>query len=333
MPLPTFIAHRDPRMRARIVSDRPLVYEGGPASSSERPKHVRAGSGLAWTGDRMVVVQDDADYIAVIEGGTGSVMALPLRGQGGARVGKGAGEHMNLEAVMPARDWRGEFVLAFGSGLGPEQRVVARMRLSAGDTELAVFDARGLYGALDDVDGLATSDLNIEGVALITKGIEGRDAVRLFHRGNRAARPGANVDRHFSATVDFRLDSLLAYLERTKRDPKAFLGFDLVNARRYDLDEYEGVPFTFTDAAAIPGTDRASFIALAETSEGCVAMALGVIEPDGNARYTIVVERDGAIARRRAEGMALSSATAGWLVVQPHDEEPATLAMVELTGL
>src|SRR5437762_3135767 len=183
MTLPTFIARRDPKMRARIVSDRQLVYDGEPSPLMERPRHVRAGSGLAWTGDRMVVVQDDADYIAVIEG----------------------------------------------------------------------------------------------------------DGVRLFHRGNRPAPAASKVKRHLSATVDFRLDSLPAYLERTKRDPKACLRFDLVNPRRYDLDQYEGTPFTFTDASAVPGTPQVAFVAVAERGEECVATAVGVVDPDGQTRYTILV--------------------------------------------
>lgn len=340
MALPTFIARRDFKLRARIVGDRKLVYDGPhPSDPPQRPQFVRAGSGLAWTGDRMVVVQDDADYIAVIEGNGTSVAALPLRGVAGARYGKSGAGHLNLEAVLSAKDWRGEFVLAFGSGVGPEKRGVARVRLEAGNTELSVFETRSLYKALEDLDGWATSELNIEGVALLPKWIEGRDAVRLFHRGNRAARPGAKVERHVSATVDLRLDSLLAYLDRCKRDPSAFLGFDLHSPRRYDLDEYEGGSFTFTDAAGLPGEapGRTAYIAIAEhEAEGGpvrTGTALGVIEPDGQARYTIIVERDGSVSRRQAEGMVLSSPTSGYLVVQDDADGPATLATIEITGL
>lgn len=341
MALPTFIARRDFKLRARIVGERKLVYDGPhPTDPPQRPKYVRAGSGVAWTGERMVVVQDDADYIAVIEGNGTSVAALPLRGLSGARYGKSGAGHLNLEAVLSARDWRGEFVLAFGSGVGADKRGVARVRLEAGNTELSIFETRKLYQALEDLDGFATSELNVEGVALLPKWIEGRDAIRLFHRGNRAARPGTKVERHVSATVDLRLDSLLAYLDRCKRDPNAFLGFDLHNARRYDLDEYEGASFTFSDAAGLPGDNpgRTAYIAIAEAHvEGgpsiCTGTALGVLETDGQARYTIIVERDGSVSRRQAEGMVLSSPTAGYLVVQDDADAPATLATIEITGL
>src|SRR5215470_16700720 len=99
------IARRDLKMRARIVSSRQLVYEGGPAPANDRPRHVRTGSGLAWTGDCIGVIQE-----------AGGVAALPLRGSTGNRFGRSGAGHLNLEAVLSAKDWRGEFLLAFGSG-------------------------------------------------------------------------------------------------------------------------------------------------------------------------------------------------------------------------
>ena len=331
MALPIFHARRDFKLRARVVGDRPLVYSG-PATDGTRPDHVRAGSGLAWTGERMVVVQDDADYIAVIDEGGGSVTALPIRSGSGAGAPKARTEHLELEAVLSAKDWRGEFLLAFGSGLTDKQRHVARMRLSAGDTEMSVFETRKLYQAVEDIPDFATTEINIEGVALIPRAIEGRDAVRLFHRA--VGPPRCQREHHYSGTVDLRLDSLIAYLDRCKRDPNAFLGFDLHEPRRYDLDEFEGAPFTFTDAAPLDG-GRVAYIAIAEKpgEAQAVALALGVIEADGSARYTMLVEKDGSMSRRRAEGMVMSSPSAGFLVVQDSDEGPATLANVDVVGL
>ena len=147
------------------------------------------------------------------------------------------------------------------------------------------------------------------------------------------------ADRHLSGTADFRMDSLLAYLDRCKRDPNAFLGFELKTARRYDLDEYSGASFTFTDAAGLPGdSGRTGYIAVAEhegatETDPAAATALGVIEPDGQARYTIIVERDGAVSKRRAEGMVLTTTTTGYLVIHDTEDGPATLATIEVTGL
>ena len=320
-------------MRARIVSSRQLVYDGEQASMSDRPRHVRTGSGLAWTGEHMVVIQDDADYIGVIKE-AGGVVALPLRGSTGARHGKPGAAHLNLEAVLSAKDWRGEFLLAFGSGNAPDRRCVARVRLGSGDTELSVFETHKLYEAMKAAGNLSSgAGPDVQGVALVTKGIDGRDAVRLFHHGS-----GSSTDekRNYDGTADLRLDSLLAYLDRCKRDPEAFLGFDLVSPRHYDLDDYEGSPFHFTDAAPIPSEPgRIGFTALAQlTPEAPIAaVAFGIIEPDGRARYTIVVERDGQLARRRVEGLALSSRTTGYLVVEAESDEPASLATIEISGL
>lgn len=342
MGLTPIVARRDPRMRARVIASRALVYDGEAAAPPDRPRHVRTGSGLAWTGDRMVVIQDDADYIGVIHE-AGGVAALPLRGGGGERFGKKGVAHLNLEAVMSARDWRGEYLLAFGSGSAPARRTVARVRLGGGDTEMSVFETRALYDAIAAVPGLTGGGPpDIQGVALCEKAIDGRDAVRLFHHGRgRAPEPGQAADpaapRILDATVEFRLDALVAYLDRSKRDPAAFLGFDLRGARHYDLDEYQGRPFHFTDAAPVPGAaGRTAFSALAQASDErmaeVTAVALGVIEPDGAARYTMVVEQGGALARRLAQGMALASSTSGYLVIEGSGDEPSTLATVELTG-
>jgi hypothetical protein len=335
MAITPIIARRDLKMRARITSSRQLVYEGEPTATPDRPRQVRTGSGLAWTGDRMVVIQDDADYIAVIQE-AGGVAALPLRGTQGSRFGKPGTAHLNLEAVLSAKDWRGDLLLAFGSGKSDDRRNVARVRLGGGDTEMSVFETRKLYEAMAQPGGLTGGARpNIQGVALVPKAVDGRDAVRVFHHGSGSS---SSEDRNYDATAEFRLDSLLAYLDRSKRDPSAFLGFELAAPRHYDLDDYEGLPFHFTDAAPVPGEGaRVVFTALARRAEGTgaavAAVAVGVIEADGSARYTIAVERDGTVAERNVQGLALSGRTAGYLVVDGAADESATLASIELTGL
>jgi len=344
MPAPIFKARRDAKMRARIVSDRTLVYDGPPdlraLTPGERPQHVRAGSGIAWSGEKMVLIQDDADYLALIDGAAsqGGVAGMRLKSPGAASKEKA---HLNLEAVLSARDWRGEYLLAFGSGASPAHRNIARVRLSGADTELSIFETRKFYQALEELPEFATTTLNIEGVALVPKGVEGRDGARLFQRAN--GRPRAALDisdgRALNATVDLRLDALGAYLDRCKRDPNATFGVDLGNLRRYDLDEADEVPFTFTDASALPD-GRVIYIAAAERSPEagvkgeCFGLALGVIETDGSARYTVVVEKDGAPTRRKAEGLAVRDPKSAYVVVDPEsDEHPATLCSVDLTGV
>ena len=344
MAAPVFTARRDPRLRARIVSDRHLSYEGGPDTRiEERSTHVRAGSGLAWSGGNIVVIQDDADYIAVIQPGGGGATGFRLKSPSApvARPGREA-VTLHLEAVLSVRDWRGEFLVAFGSGARPERRCMARVRFGGGDTELSVFETRKFYAALEDLPDFATTTLNIEGVALVPKGMDGRDGVRLFHRANGKPRAGVPEGRHLSATIDVRLDALLAYLDRCKRDSSATLGMPLLNLRRYDLDEVMGVPFTFTDAAALPD-GRVLYLAGAERCEDagidgeCFGTALGVIDTDGCARYAVIVERDGTPTRRMPEGLAVVDDNSVFVVIDPDGpkdaDRPSTLCSIELSGL
>jgi hypothetical protein len=361
-------ARRDAKMRARIVAERPLIYDRVEGAAGDHPPHVRSGSGIAWAGDRMVVIQDDADYVALIDPARvlqvpapGSAPAPP-RSDGESVVGvrlksplavKGAGgprARPHLEAVLTARDWRGELILAFGSGTRPERRFVARVRLGGGDTELSVFEARKLYAALEEHPTLATTTLNIEGAAYLPKGLDGRDAVRLFHRANGKPRPGVAQpssalpgERTPCGTIDVRLDALAAYLDRCRRDPNATLGTELSNPRRYDLDDVDGVPLTFTDATRM-SDGRIVYVAAAERSEDAgqdgetLGVALGVIETDGSLRYTRVVERDGQETRRKADGLAVAGPQRVFLVAHPgsepeDDERPSVLCALDVTGL
>ena len=327
MPAPVFLARLDPRLRARIVSERALTYDGA--------KPIRAGSAIAkTTTDRLVVLQDDADQVAVVDGPGGAITAYDLRTPG-ANLGKlREGGHLQLKGVVVAKDWRGEYLLAFGSGATPGRRWLVRARFGGGDTELSVFETRRLFSMLDELDEFATSALNIEGVALLPKGLDGRDGIRLFQRANGAPKGHA---RALSATCDLRLDSLSAYLDRCKRDPGASLGFDLLNVRRYDLEERDEIPYSFTDAGTMP-SGRIAYIAAAERARADgtlenLGTTLGVIDPDGSARYTILVERDGTPTRRKAEGIAPTSDKTACIVVDPEEQGGASvICNVDLTG-
>ena len=115
-------ARRDHSLWATVLSRRPLRFAGGPDAAQDRPAHVRAGSGLAAAGGRLVVVQDDANFLALIDPGrpeSARAIALP-RGEDGARqFGDSRGNKhlkLDLEACVGTPD--GSFV-AFGSGSTP----------------------------------------------------------------------------------------------------------------------------------------------------------------------------------------------------------------------
>src|SRR5262245_19337543 len=95
----------DPGLRAVIVDRRPLLYAEGPSADEDRPPNVRAASGLAWLGDELAVVQDDANFLALIAPATGLTRAIPLeRGPGGLRQfddARGNKAHkLDLEAIV-----------------------------------------------------------------------------------------------------------------------------------------------------------------------------------------------------------------------------------------
>lgn len=61
------VAVRDSRLAARVVKRSALHYSGGPDEATDRPGHVRAGSGLAQVAGGLVVIQDDSNFLALID--------------------------------------------------------------------------------------------------------------------------------------------------------------------------------------------------------------------------------------------------------------------------
>lgn len=314
-------ARFDPELRARVVGRRPLTYAAGADAASDRPAHVRAASGVAWLGARLVVVQDDAAFLAVVDArGAVDHVALPA-GPGGARQfddARGNKAHkLDLEACVVVERRGAPCLVAFGSGSSP-----ARERLvvfSEGGAEL--FDARALYAALRARDDFAGSELNVEGAA--ARG----DALVLFNRGNGAPRDGRTpVD----ATVSTSLAELVAYLDGAGPP-------QLGAAMAYDLGAVAGGRLAFTDATAVEGT--VFYLAVAEespdaTRDGPVAgVALGVLgDPP---RQTVVVAEDGRPLLDKLEGLARDPARTDRLLAVVDRDDPdaaAELVTLELAG-
>src|SRR5256885_1679337 len=99
--LAPIVVRRDPNLSARIVSEKSLLYQESRAGG---PKEVRSGSGMAFAGERMVVIQDGGDSIAIIEGEGSSIVGIPLKG-GTSHASPGK---LQLEAMLAARDWKSE---------------------------------------------------------------------------------------------------------------------------------------------------------------------------------------------------------------------------------
>ena len=79
-------AKRDPALKAIVQKRVPLFYSQGADPVSDRPAHVRAGSSLSWLGDKLALIQDDANFLVLVDPESLNVEAITLvAGEAGAR--------------------------------------------------------------------------------------------------------------------------------------------------------------------------------------------------------------------------------------------------------
>jgi hypothetical protein len=327
MPTPRrVVAREDSALRARIIETRALRYASGSVPSDDRPAHVRAGSALGWLGGRIAVVQDDANFVALVDPAHGHVDALTLAaGEGGARcfddVRGNKAHKLDLEACFV----HGELLIALGSGSTPKRERLVVVHRSERRAELV--DAGTLYAELRARSDFAGSELNVEGAAVLDGG-----RVVLLQRGNGAPR-GALTP--IDASAELALDALLAFVERGGSGaPPA-----LERVTQFDLGTIDGVRLTFTDAAA-HGAGLA-FLAAAEASpdavrDGAVAgVAIGLIDGRGTARWTRLRAHDGSWFAAKAEGLLFDPDRAGRAFAVVDVDDPARaaeLVVLELEG-
>jgi hypothetical protein len=323
----------DPRLTATIVSRRPLHYRGGGDESLDRSPHVRAGSGLAWIGERLALVQDDANFVALIDPATGVAESITLpAGKSGLRQfddARGNKKHkLDLESCCTIALPDGPGLLAFGSGSKKRRRRIALLdRWHLHDVRTTLIDAESFYLALEAVDDFAGSDLNIEGA------LAHRDTLRLFSRGNGAAR-GDRVP--LNATCDLAISELLHYLA----DPDRIAPPVPSAVTRYALGTLDGLPLGFTDAARVGAA--VLYTAAAEDSadagsDGRVSgSVIGVLPARGRLIQARLVDARGAPTRDKVEGIASHHEDPALVivVVDPDDaSRPAELCEVRLARM
>ena len=322
---------------ARITRCVPMTYAAGADPSADRPAHVRAASGLAWFGERLAVVQDDANFIALVDPATGEAEAVPLpAGPDGARQFDAArgnkADKLAIETVVSIGSGEASLLLALGSGSTPLRENFAVVDRDGGVTmsRLARF-----YAALREATDFAGSELNVEGALHVG------DVLRIFARGNGAAR-GELLP--VNATCDVVWAALRAHLARPEAT-EAPLPHGIV---QYDLGTIDGVMLGFTDAALV-GDARASsprvlYTAAAESSpdvvrDGPVAgSAIGIVTEDARgvrARWTELLGADGERLAAKIEGIAVvpGREDEAFVVVDRDDHErPSELCEVRLEG-
>jgi hypothetical protein len=325
-------AHRDPSLRARIVRTVPLVYAEGADAALDRPAHVRAGSGLAWIGGVLAVVQDDANFVALADPATGLCRAVTLpAGEGGLRQfdDERGNKRFKLDlegcVAVPGKHG-GETLVAFGSGsTARRERVLLAEGLGGAEARVALRDGTGFYARLREAAEFAGSELNVEGAAWHG----GR--IVLLNRGNGA--PGDDC-----GPVDAVCQVDWAALRAHLADPAAHPPPSPEAIAAYDLGAIDGCPLGFTDAAAFG--DALVYMATAEASPNAVddgpvtGSAVGIIGADGEARFAVLEDADGRRFDCKVEGVARGPRPGTLYVVVDRDDPhcPSELCEVELSG-
>jgi hypothetical protein len=250
-------------IRAHIVRELTIAGAG-------RRRFISAGSGLVRTGDFMYIAADDERELGVFpaEGDAPGTLVRFLSGELPSDPTHRKREKPDVEALalLPAGAADGGALLALESGSRPRRRGGILWRLDergrlAGEPHR--LDLTALYEALErDIP-----DLNIEGATVAG------DRLLLFQRGN--GRAGVN------AVVGLYLRAVLEGLSGGAIAPDA-----VVEVRRHDLGDIDGVRLCFSDAAAL-ADGRVVFTAVAEAGDdtyldaACAGASIGLLGPDG----------------------------------------------------
>lgn len=306
----TLTARLAPDLGVRVLSVRALRYSAPAAPEEDRPLHPRAASGLTWMRGRLLVIQDDAGFLAAVSGDEVAAIALP-RGADGRRrfeVELGNKHHkLDLEACVAIDDE----VWMFGSGSTAARD---RIALLGQDQVVRIAGVAALY---DRVRGAIGGPINLEGAACVG------DELWLFHRGN------TGPDDLGPAVVRFARTAVEAWVRGARADAAP----EPTGCTRFDLGAIDGVRLGFTDAIAVGS--RVYYLAVAEASPNAVddgrvhGSQLGVID-GANVRAAPLAQGGAPI---KAEGLAFSSLRRAWIAIDPDDvDAPAQICEVELTG-
>jgi hypothetical protein len=335
------VAERDPSLTARVVRRVSMRYSAGADPASDRPAHVRAASGIAWVGSRVAVIQDDANFVALVDPATGLAdpVALPP-GAGGLRLfddGRGnKADKLDHEALTSIESAGETLLVALGSGSTRLRESIALISsLDAPEPVIRVVVVGQFYSALRASTGFAGSELNVEGVVHVAS------RLRLFGRGNGAVLGDV---RPVNATCDIDWAALRAHIAQPDHTPSP-APLDVI---QYDLGSLGESRLTFTDAAlgwsAGENVRPVFYLAAAEASpdvtrDGEVTgSAIGLIEERGGETTARWTELRGQLGHRltlKAEGIAVVPHSPGRLlvVVDPDAyDQPSELLEVHLAG-
>ena len=324
------LATRDPRLAARVVERTALHFSGGADEGTDRTGHVRAGSGLARVVGGLVVIQDDSNFLALIDPARpkdARAIPLPVGADGRRQFGDSlANKHLKLDLeACVAVETPYPLIVGFGSGSTPARESIVLVRdWDGANPQVRLVNASGLYAALREAESFSGSEMNIEGAVLAC------DALRLFGRGNGAT---TGTLQPLNATCDIPWTDLLAYLDAPDDAPVP----RPLRIRQYSLGGLDGVPLGFTDAAG--SDDAILFTAAAERSPDAVrdgpvsGSVIGIITDD-EVRWAPIAGEDESLLREKAEGLTPAGGGSDlWVVADADDERrPSELLRVRLEG-
>ncbi len=316
----------EPHRSFEIVRRRTLFYRDGASVELDRSAHVRAASSLVWVGKKLVAVQDDANFLAVIDPESGEVesVTLPPSSEGHREFDDLRGNKkskLDFEGAFTVKTSDGIALYALGSGsIAGTRDYILRARF---DETLAILGvelvfAGSFYEMLRSTLSFSGSELNLEGA--LVRG----EKLLLLQRGNGA--PHGDI-LPVSAFAEVNLRAFLTYLEApTTSDPPL-----LENVTAIDLSSFGRL--TLTDAAltedgslVVIGAEEASPDA---TRDGIVSrVAIAFVEGD-EVRCVFLRSADGSLLADKIEGIAALPNGAFHLVVDADDPRvPATLLTV-----
>ena len=301
-------AHKADELTVRVVRSSPLTYDemdagaAGDGQAGGHPDHVRAASALVRLIDRFALVQDDANFLGLVDADTHHVRGVPLPpAPDGARVhdeASGNQRHkLDLEACASDPDANEEYLVAFGSGSHKTREWVVTVDWQDKDHDGApdtrLIETPAFHGRLRQNRDFCGSGLNVEGAVFM----DGQ-RLRLFQRGNAAPRGHLQP---IDATGDVSWPDLKAYLD----DPIGTPPPAIENVTQYELGALHGVRLTFSDAEALDeGVLLFSASAENEDTGDTVGSVLGIIDADGEARWAELLNEDGDPFEGKVEGLS-----------------------------
>lgn len=309
---------RDSNLGLEVISVRDLYYDDGADPDQQRPNNVRAGSGLCSVSHYLIGVQDDADFLVVIDTRDWSVK--------GHAIPAGSDEHrlyddqddtaepdqkIDLEACMTCQ-LRGETViLAFGSGVCRQRERIVIARFKDGNLEFEELETSDFHSSLDSVLRENQAELNLEGILL--KG----NRLCAFSRGDHGEKP-------LDAILQLDWNDFLNYLESpkpTKQTP------EIIEAQGYKLGQLDGVPLTFSDAEKCPRSNATLFTVSSESDEGAGRSLIGLMDE----RRTVIGEGQDFPLRGKIEGICyLESDPSRLFLIDDQDDHKKASRLYEV---